>query len=159
VVGWKKFRQYRWQPFVSSDARFRINFPGDPIPSQENTTASGNGSKFISYKLTTSPAHGVVYSVAWWENPGQKDKSTEELLADFRDCYIRVFHGRILREERVSTWGYPASDTELLSEDRLAVDNRVIRVGPRLYSLWVVDSSGRFDRKNVKTFFNSFSVH
>jgi len=80
-------------------------------------------------------------------------------LRNFRDCYITIFRGKILSEKQLTAQGYPARDTEVLSENGLAVDNRVIRVGPRLYSLWALDSSGRFDRKNVTTFFDSFSVH
>ena len=86
LCGWlaanrKRVPQYQWHPFESSDTHFRINFPGNPTLSQENTTASEGGSKFISYKVTTSPAHGIVYSLAWWENPAQKDKSNDELFA------------------------------------------------------------------------------
>jgi hypothetical protein len=71
-----------------------------------------------------------VYSLAWWENPAQKDKSNDELFANFRGCYINVFRGKILSEEQLTTQGYPARDTNVLSQNGLAVDNRVIRVGP-----------------------------
>jgi len=78
----------------SSDAQFHIAFPGNPTPSQEDSNASEDGSKFISYKLTASPASGVVYTLNWWENPAQKDKSADELFANFRDCNLKIFGER-----------------------------------------------------------------
>jgi hypothetical protein len=158
VTNWERLRPYDWKSIGSQDAQFRVAFPRNPVASQESTTAS-DGSKFLSNRLISSPAHGVSFAVSWWENPSQKDKSTDELFADFRDCYINVFHGRIVGENEVNVDGYPAKDTMLFTPDGLAVANRVIRVGPRLYSLWVLDSTAsHLDITSARRFFSSFSV-
>jgi hypothetical protein len=53
---------------------------------------------------------------------------------------------------------YPAEDIEVISRNGVLVENRLIRVGPRIYSLWVLDTSGYRDRKNIKRFFDSFVI-
>jgi hypothetical protein len=132
---------------------------GTPAASQESMTATEDGSKYVSNRLTSTPAHGVIYALDWWENPAQKDKSTDKLFADFRDCNIKAFHGNIAAELETKVQGYPAKATLVFAPDHLVVDNLVVWVGPRLYSLWVLDSSGRLDISNVKKFFASLSIH
>jgi len=139
LANWKSLRPYEWQQVRSPDSQFRISFPGNPNESQISETATEDGSKFVTYKLTVSPAHGVLYTLDWWENPAQKGKSTSELFADFRSCNIKAFPGKIVSEKDVDVQGYPAKDTLLAANGQLVV-NRVIRVGPRVYSLWVSDS-------------------
>ena len=122
-------------------------------------TATEDGSKFVSSRLRSTPAPGAIYALSWWENPAQNDKSTDKLFADFRDCNIKVFHGKILSEKEIDVQGHSAIDTVVLAANGLVVENRVIRAGPRFYSLHVLDSSGRLDhRKDVQTFFSSLSL-
>jgi hypothetical protein len=158
AVNWKSLRPYEWRQIRSPDSQFRISFPGNPIASQTSETAIEGGSKFVSYRLAVSPAHGVVYALSWWENPAQRDKSTDELFADFSNCNIKAMHAKTVSEKRVEVEGHPAQDTLLAANGQLVV-NRVIRVGPRIYSLWVFDSSWHLGRGDVKRFFNSLSLH
>lgn len=159
ATNWKRLRPYKWQQVESPDAQFRISFPGDAAASKESVTATEDGSRFVSNKLTSSPAQGVIYALDWWESPAQKDESTDKLFADFRDCYIKTFHGKVAAEKETEVQGYPAKATLVFAPNRLVVQNLVVRVGPRLYSLWVLDSTGRLDTSNVKKFFASFSLH
>jgi hypothetical protein len=158
AANWKTLRPYEWQQVQSPDSHFRISFPGNPIASQTSDTAIESGSKFESYRLAVSPAHGVLYALVWWENPAQKGKSANELFADFRNCDIKLFHGKIVSEKNVDVQGYPAKDTLLAANGQLVV-NRVIRVGPRVYSLWVSDSPWHMGRGDVKRFLSSLSLH
>jgi hypothetical protein len=112
----------------------------------------------VTNKLTDSPAHGVIYSLGWWENPVQKNKTTDELFADFRECDINAFHGKITSEKAFTIQGRLARDTVVFAND-LVVLNRFIRVGPRIYSLWVLSPSRRPDIGNAGKFLNSFSLH
>jgi hypothetical protein len=159
AANWKRFRPYKWQQVESQDAQFRISFPGDAAASKQSMTATEDGSTFLSSRLTSSPAYGVIYALDWWENPAQKDKSTDKLFADFRDCNIKAFHGNIAAEKETEVQGYPAKATLVFAPNRLVVENLVVRVGPRLYSLWVLDSTGRLDMSNIKKFFASLSLH
>jgi hypothetical protein len=118
-----------------------------------------DGSKFVSNWLRSSPTHGVIYALAWWENSAQKNKSTNELFSDFHECNINAFHGNIAGERELDVQGYPAKMTVVFAPNRLIVENLVIRVGPRLYSLSVLDSTGRLDISNIKKFFASLSLH
>jgi len=56
--------------------------------------------------------------------------------------------------------GYPAISVIVLSPESI-VYHRVIRAGPRIYCLWVVDTSRTFvpEQTNAKQFFDSFSLH
>jgi hypothetical protein len=155
---WERFRPYDWKQVVSQDRQFRISFPGNPTTSQEDSTAS-DGSKFVSNWLKSSPTRGVIYALAWWENPAQENKSTNELFSDFRECNIKAFHGNIVGERELDVQGYPAKMTVVFAPNTLVVENLVIRVGPRLYSLSVLDSTGRLDVSNIKKFFASLSLH
>jgi hypothetical protein len=158
VANWKRFRPYEWRQVQSADAQFSISFPGNPTASQESNTAS-DGSKFVSSMLISSPANGVTYALSWWENSTQTNKSTDTLFADFRDCGIKAFHGKVVSEKELNVQGYPATDTVVLAANGAVVVNRVIRVGSRFYSLWVVYSLGHIDRANVRKFLGSLSIH
>ncbi len=105
AVNWKSLRPYEWHQVQSPDSQFRITFPGNPNESEITDAATEDGSKFVSYKLAVSPAHGVLYTLNWWENPAQKGKSTNELFTDFRNCDIKVFPGEIVSEKNVDVQG------------------------------------------------------
>jgi len=153
---WKEFRPYHWQVVESPDAHFRISFPGSFKASQETNTAV-DGSAFLSNRLTSSPAQGVIYAVSWWENPAQESKSTEELFANFRGCDIKTFHGTVISEKVTDVQGYPAMDVALAGNG-FVVRNRMIRVGPRLYSQVVMGPLGRLHGGDVQKFFDSFTL-
>ena len=110
AANWKDYARTTGSQSNRQDSQFRIAFPRSPTESQESTTAS-DGSRFVSNRLTSSPSHGVSYALDWWENPSQKEKSTDELFADFRDCYINVFRGSIVSEKEANVQGNPAKDT------------------------------------------------
>ena len=151
VADWRSIRPYEWQEVQSPDSQFRISFPGIPTVSQTRETA------FVSYRFAVSPNDGALYAVSWWENPSQKSKSTDELFADFSSCNIKTIHGKIVGEKRFEVQGHPAQDTMLAANGQMVV-NRVIRVGPRLYSLWVFDSAWHLGRGDAKRFLSSLSV-
>jgi len=157
---WKVVRPYHWQQVESPDETFSMIFPGRPKVSTQNETDAIDGHQFVSSRLTASPAPRIGYAVSWWENPEQKDKPTAELFAHFRDCNGVVFKGKVATKE-LTVAGHPAIDMMTINAEGTVVHNRVIRVGSRIYSLWVIDGSGRFavDKKNITKFFSSFSLH
>jgi len=157
---WKLLRPYRWQQVESPDTTFSVRFPGSPQASTQSETDAIDGHLFLSNRLTVSPAPRIVYAVSWWENAEQNDKPTDELFAHFRDCDAKAFKGRVASKELTAA-GHPAIDIVTVNAEGTVVDNRVVRVGSRIYSLWVIDGSGRFavDKKNTSKFFASFSLH
>lgn len=82
------------------------------------------------------------------------------LFAHFRDGNAEVFRGKVATKE-LTVAGHPAMDMVTMNAEGTVVQNRVIRVGSRTYSLWVIDGTGRFaiDKKNIAKFFASFSLH
>jgi hypothetical protein len=158
---WNRLRPYHWQQVESPDATFSMNFPVSPKASTQNDTDAIDGRQFVANRLVASPAPRIGYAVSWWENPEQKDKPTGQLFADFRDrAAAEAFRGKVASKE-LTVAGNPAIDIITADTYGTVVYNRVIRAGPRIYSLWVIDGSGRFavDKKDVGKFFNSFSLH
>jgi hypothetical protein len=157
---WKLLRPYDWQQVESPDATFSVSFPGNPKASTQTERDAIDGHQFVSNRLTFLPAPQISYTVDWWENPEQKDKPTDELFAHFRDCDAKVFKGKIATQEFTAV-GHPAIDIITVNVEGTVAHNRIIRVGSRIYSLWVIDASGRFavDKKNISKFFASFSPH
>ncbi len=160
AANWSRLRPYHWQHVESPDAAFSVSFPGTPAASRQNETDAIDGSEFVSNRLAVSPAPRIGYMVSWWENQQQRDKSTEELFAHFRDCNAKVFRGKVATRE-FTVQGYPVTDMAVVNPEGTVVHNRVIRAGPRIYSLWVINTSGKFvmDKKNVNKFFDSFLIH
>jgi hypothetical protein len=144
----------------SPDATFSVSFPGSPKATTQNETDAIDGRQFVSNRLTATPAPRIGYAVSWWENPEQKNKPTEELFAHFRDCAAEVFRGKVATKE-LTVAGHPAIDIVTVNAEGTVVHNRVIRADQRIYSLEVIDVSGRFtvDKKNISRFFSSFSLH
>jgi hypothetical protein len=150
-------RSYQWREVASSDIRFHVSFPSNPSLLETNEK-SMDGRQFVSHMLKSSPADRVFYVVSWWENPAQRDQTTEELFARFRECDIKVFQARLQGEKDVKVQGYPAKLTFIMAGNGLTVQNLAIRAGSRVYSLSVVDSRAVLERENIQKFFGSFRL-
>ncbi len=157
VTKWTSVPNYAWQQVESSDGHFRVNFPGPATTSQEQGTAS-DGTKYVMNKLTASPVRRVIYALSWWEHPVEKNKTTDELFAYLRECDVNAFHGSVAFEKALTVEGYPARDVLLYSKEFMVL-NRFIRVGPRIYSLWVVSPRSQPQIENGGKFLNSFSLN
>ncbi len=141
---WKLLRPYHWQQVDSPDGAFSLSFPGKPKASTQYETDAIDGRHFLSTRLTASPAPRIGYAVSWWENPEQKDKPTAELFAHFRDCAAQGVRGKV-RTKELTVAGHPAIDIVTFDVPEVTViHNRVIRVGSRIYSLWVIDGSEHY---------------
>ena len=160
AANWSRLRPYHWQIVESPDAAFSLSFPGNPAASQQSEIDVIDGSEFVSSRLAVSPAPRIAYAVSWWVSQQQTSKSTEGLFAHFRDCDAKVFRGNVTAREFI-VQGYPATEMTVVNSGGRVAFNRVIRAGPRIYSLWVVNTSGKFvvDKTNVSKFFDSFSLH
>jgi hypothetical protein len=147
-----------WERTESADAAFTVSFPGHPAASTQKETDAIDGTEFLANRLEVSPAPRINYAVSWWVNPQQTNKPTEELFAHFRDCDAKIFRAKAGTREFI-VQGYPAIGIVVLSPEAI-VYNRVIRAGPRMYSLWVVDTSRTFvaEQGNAKQFLDSFSL-
>lgn len=153
---WQQLRPYDWQLSESSEGHFRLRFPAMPMPS-EGEVSGMDGRHFSSNKLAASPRNGVVYALDWWENPGQRDESTDALFGYFRECDVRALPGGSVTQKNLTIGGYPATEIEVTAKNGSVMTNRVIRVGGRFYSLFVIDTTGHVDRKNINKFLDSWA--
>ncbi len=151
-------RSYEWREVASSDNRFHLSFPSTPSL-LETGEKSADGRQFVSHMLKSNPADHVFYVVSWWENPAQRDQTTEELFARFRQCDIKVFQARVEGEKDAKVQGYPAKLIFIMTGNGLSVENLAIRAGNRIYSLSVVDSRvSPLEKENIQKFFTSFKL-
>jgi hypothetical protein len=147
---------YQWHETESPDKTFAIALPGNAI-SEDTAKRSATGESFISHQLTVRFAH-ADYAIAWWENPSLKGNA-DQILSTMRDRGLAPLRSKLIFERSVTVQGYPARDISAVTEFRAAYDNRIVLVGNRVYSLMVVDGSGKHDFRNIARFYNSLALY
>jgi hypothetical protein len=146
---------YSWTPFASQDGGFNISLPGNPTTGSVENKASDGGT-FILSRVQSIPVPGVIYAISWWENSGQRTRSDEEFFRDAEECAFKAFRGGGSWKD-TTVQGHPARLAAIFGPNEM-VEGLLVRVGPRVYSLSVVDSTSRFDVDNIKKFFGSLSL-
>jgi len=68
-------------------------------------------------------------------------------------------NANLISENRLTFQGHPARDIRGTARGNAAYDNRIVVVGNRLYTLLVIDASGRHDTESIERFFNSLQFH
>jgi hypothetical protein len=149
-------RSYEWHEVAPGTDHFRMIFPGT-LTKSEQANKAADGRTFVSHEFRSSPAKGVVYGMSWWENPDQAAQTDDEIFAHFKQCGMKVFRTNAVSQKAFIVNGYPATYTFLFAPGNGEVWNLAVRVGPRIYSLWVLDPEGLSDGKNIRKFFKSFS--
>ena len=144
---------YQWQVVESPDKTFTVSLPGNPT-SKDTPTRLRTGESFTAHQLTAR-LKGVSYAISWWEDPSLVNESAERVLTLMRDRGLAPSKASLLGEHSTTFRGYPARDVIALAGGHAAYDNRIMLVRSRVYSLMVVDGSGRHDFPNVKRFYNS----
>jgi hypothetical protein len=145
---------YEWRTLEAPDGTFSVALPGDAI--EENTpTKSVTGGSFVSHSLKVRTPRNAAYGCSWWEDPSLRDRTAEQILDTARDGGLSGTNGKLLSEKRLMVHGYPARDIRAIARGNSAYDNRLVVVGNRLYTLLVLDVSGKRDTENVERFFNS----
>ncbi len=76
-----------------------------------------------------------------------------------RDGGLSSTNAKLLSEKSLTFQGHPARDIRAIARGNAAYDNRVVVVGNRLYTLLVIDASGRHDTESIEKFFNSLQFH
>jgi len=125
---------YEWRTLAAPDGTFSVSLPGDAV-TVDTPTKSVTGGSFISHRLNVRASKDAAFGCSWWEDPSRpRDRTAEQILDTARD--IRgITHGNA------------------------AYDNRIVIVGNRLYTLLVIDTSGRQDTESIERFFNSLRFH
>ncbi|PYX34043.1 MAG: hypothetical protein DMG80_03705 [Acidobacteria bacterium] len=149
---------YDWQSFASPDGKFAISFPGKPIL-DEHPAKLATGESYTSHRWTTKAADDAAFGCSWWEDPNLPNRSSDEMLNKIRDFGLYGVQGRLISERRFTLQGYPAKDIEARARGNLAMHNRIILVGTRVYTLLVFETSGKRNITNAERFFKSFSLH
>lgn len=145
---------YPWHSLDAPDGTFSIELPGSPIK-EDSPAQSAHGDLFVSHSFKTRASTTAAYACNWWEDPYFKDRTADQILDAARDQGLAGVQGQLLHETRLMIQGHPARDIQGVARGAAAYDNRLVLVGNRLYSLLVIDTSGRGDLQNTERFFNS----
>ncbi len=119
----------------------------------DTPTRSVTGGSFISHSFHVRASKDAAYGCSWWEDPSRpKDSTAERTLDIARDGGLFGSSAKLLSENKFSFRGYPARDIRAIARGNAAYDNRIVVVGNRLYTLLVVDSSGKRDNESIEKF-------
>ena len=151
VVRHERARAYQWHRVESPDGTFAVEFPGIPVSRDEPTTSDA-GDTFTAHSLNTRASEHAAYGCSWWEDPSLNSRPPEQILD-------RMTDRSAVSSRRTTVQGHPATDVQAWGRGNTAFDNRVVVVGTRIYSLIVIDTSGKRDSKNVERFFSSLTLH
>lgn len=150
---------YEWHTFEAADGTFSLSLPGDAVPVDTPTNAETSGPRVV-HRVNVRASKDAAFGCSWWEDPGRpQDRTTEQILDTARDEGISGVHARLLSENRLTFQEHPARDIRGTARGNAAYDNRIIVVGNRLYTLLVIDTSGRHDTESIEKFFNSLQFH
>ena|SRR5579864_4809784 len=150
---------YEWQTLVAPDGSFSVSLPGNAI-AVDTPTKSVTGGSFISHTFDVRASKDAVYGCSWWEDPSRpKDQTVENILDVARDGGLSSTSAKLLSENRLTFHGHPARDIRAICCGNAAYDNRIVVVENRLYTLLVIDSSGKHDNESIGKFFNSLQLH
>lgn len=150
---------YEWHTLFAPDGTFTVSLPGEASV-VDRPTKSVSGGSFISHSFNVRASKNAVYGCSWWEDSSRpKDQTPEQILDVARDGGLSGSNAKLLRENRLSFQGHPARDIRAIARGNAAFDNRIVVVGNRLYTLLVIDTSGRHDDESVARFFNSLELH
>jgi hypothetical protein len=150
---------YEWHTLEARDKTFSLSLPGDAV--QVDTPAkSVTGGSFISHSFKVRASNDAAYGCSWWEDSSRPiDRTAEQILDTARDGGLSAADAKLISESRLTLQGHPARDIRGIARGVAAYDNRVVVVGNRLYTLLVVDASGKHDSKSIEKFFNSLQFH
>lgn len=143
---------YEWHQIEGPDGTFSITLPGAAV--KQDTPAKSDG-PFVKHSFRVKPSENESYACVWWEHP-TPGLTPEQSLDNLRDSGLSGLQGELLEEKRLTIQGHPARDIRAIVPGH-AYDNRIVVVGNRVYSLFVV--SRKRDSKNVDKFFKSLVLH
>jgi hypothetical protein len=150
---------YEWRPLEAPDRTFSVSLPGDAVK-EDTPTKSVTGGSFIAHSFKARASKDAAYGFSWWEDPSSlKDRTAEQILDRARDGGLSATSGKLLSEKRLTVQGHPARDIRAIARGNAAYDNRLVVVGNRLYTLLVLDVSGKRDGENIEKFFDSLVLH
>jgi hypothetical protein len=145
---------YGWHTLEAREGAFSVSLPG-VATEEDKPMKSATGGSFTSHSYNVKASKEAAYGCSWWEDPTFKDRTAEQILDNARESGLSGVNGRLLSEKQLTVQGHPARDIRAVARGKAAYDNRLVLVGNRLYTLLVLDVSGKHDDKNVEKFFNS----
>ena len=150
---------YEWQTIEAADGTLSVSLPGEAA-TVDTPTKSVTGGSFISHRLNVRASKDAAFGCSWSEDPSRsKERTTEQILDTARDGGISSVNAKLLSDNRLTFQGHPARNIRGIAHGSAAYDNRIVIVGNRLYTLLVIDTSGRHDTESIERFFNSLQFH
>lgn len=146
----------KWQIFESAEGRFKVTFPGAPVTKRGKfRTEIGD---VLSTRYTTGDGADATYDVRYSDYPraGIARLSPAKLLDALRDGLIAEAKGTLTSEKAYILNGNPGREQEIVAEDGMRYQIRLLLVDNRLYQLTAMAQPPA--RPDEQRFFSSFQL-
>ena len=153
AAGYWYLQAPRWRTYESPDGKFRIDFPTTP-----STQEWPNNEVGTTHVVVAKPTLRVVYACDWSEVRNFNGLPPDEFIKRSQDFGIQGVQGVLLSGKKITVGGYPGREFQVQTRNNGAMDNRIILVGNRIYSLSVINTEGKHESDNIRRFFDSFQL-
>ncbi len=149
-----------FKTFASAEGRFKIDFPGAPVESNDETdTPIG---KVTYHLLVVEPKKsGESYSVAY-SDIGEKSVPNfnfEKALDNSRDRLVKSLDAKLTKEDKVTVAGLPARELTIEKPQEKTIYRwRLLYQKGRQYQIIVAATGHPLGDDRVKQYFDSFKL-
>lgn len=147
-----------WQSYISSDQRFGIQLPGEPVEQTQQAVIAG---KSLSFQEMSSVLNESTYAVSYVDFPKHwKWVGAKKLLGKGFDAFIQSEQNiEALVSQQMSTFqGMPVLEYHLKQAGK-EIEGKFLIVGNTLYRMTVTYPLAIADSVQSDTFFDSFQVN
>ncbi|HCX31296.1 MAG TPA: hypothetical protein DHU55_16240 [Blastocatellia bacterium] len=149
-----------WIKFTSPEGRFSVSLPHEP---KLETISDPETKNLVNYRYTDLET-GYAFICEYFDIPNPRPDLDESLNVT-RDGIVRGAGATLVREEKISLYGYPGRELDLSltvnSGTIMSARTRIYIVGSRVYSLTYVrvkDMDSTLAADIATKFFSSFKV-
>jgi hypothetical protein len=156
--GRKTASDVHWQPYVSTEGRFAVIFPGPPVG-----RAVGPAGGFQAHDVSATLPDGSIFGVTWLTTPGLNvSAGNGQVLLD-AIVARRSGTGRVLSQRSLSFQNHPGHELRLrvstAGGHSLMISHDYV-IGPRSYQLLVQlpEADEQRRAREIELFFESFRL-
>jgi len=145
----------RWSPLVSAEGKFRIDFPGTPAMTRQDSPREGAGTVTLTtYELHLLP-YRATYLVSYADYP-QTMVEQRNLLDETCDLFNGEMGGTVVDKTDITVGDYHGRDMNFNGLPG-RVRQRVLMVDRRIYMLMAYPVRTE-TQKDIDRFFTSFTL-
>jgi hypothetical protein len=147
-----------WQVYQSSDQRFAVHFPTEPVENDQQMVIQG---KNVSYQELSAALNDSTYSVSYIDFPGHwKWIGSSKLLTKGFDAFVQSEQNvEALLKQQITTFnGLPALEYRLKQAGK-EIEGKFVIAGNTLYRITVAYPLAVAENAQPENFFDSFQIN